>query len=436
MLYYMGALRKSRSESGNLAARVRVEAGVMNKFLLTALGVAAAIAAPLTAATASADEVLAPVAPSQIAWGAANNNLQLGVRFDGNLRLYRRGETAKFALVARNTGKKSVNFKYRSPLFPVPFVTDEKGETRVNSLKSPPPLGYPVSEATLALAPGAQREIEKTELRIGAPLKQTLFWALDGAPGKYRVGFEVSLQSLSDQINQKLGRAPLILKSGFLALEIAPLAKPVSATAPTQGAEFAARLPPGALVKAAPYNWGREVNGLQLGIRLEVPGEPIPATKPVPLGTLVRFGLAVRNVSKTPLKVNYQQWQWSISPRVTTEAGEQLSVYAQINLFGAARNGQTSLASKTLEAGEAIDFGRAWLSVGAPADKEYSDPTLTVEPGRYRVRYSYDFTPDYHPKSAVKDPATGRMMVPPKDEADVTSSEIILEVAPAKSDSK
>ena len=206
----------------------------------------------MTAATSRAEGKAAPVAKQKIAWGAVSNDLQLGVRFDAKARNYQRGETVKFDLVTRNVGKKAVKFSYLSPTFPRPFVTDEKGKTRETLLKSPPPLGYPVGDATLALASGAQRKIEKTELRIGAPAKQTLFWALDAAPGKYRVGFKVTLQSLSDQINQmkqKPGRAPLTLKSGFLALVIAPIPKGTSATAPKKGAEFAAQLPLGALVQ-------------------------------------------------------------------------------------------------------------------------------------------------------------------------------------------
>lgn len=196
--------------------------------------------------------------------------------------------------------------------------------------------------------------------------------------------------------------------------------------------EFAPTAPERAELKEENYQWGREVNGFQLGIQLQVPGQFIPATKPVPLGTLVMFGLAVRNVSKMPVKVHYDVWMWSISPRVTTEAGEQLPINAQLGLFGNARNGQVFPVTKNLDAGEAIDFGRAWLAVGPPEDKEYRDPVLNVEPGRYRVRYFYDFTPDYHRKSAVTDPKTGDKVVPRKDDEDITSSEIILEIAPAE----
>ena len=393
----------------------------MKNLWIIGLGVAAITVATI-AATSRADEVAAPVVAPQIAWGETSNGLQLGVRYDDKPRTYRRGETAPFDLIARNVGKKAVKINYYSPLFPVPFVADENGKPVTSVLKSPPPPGYPVGAKTLALAPGAQTLIQETELRIGSPIVPTLFWALDSAPGKYRVGFKVQLDAPFDS---KGKRVPLGLKSGFAPLEI-------TATAPTQGTEFAAQLPPGALVKEAPYTWGQEVNGLQLGIRLSAPGQVIPATKQVSLGTLVRFDLAMRNVSDAPLNAFYVKGQWSISPRVTHEDGSQLSLYAQADLFGAARDGQVFFVTKTLQAGESAEFGRAWLAIGAPVDKEYRDPVLTVEPGRYRVRYSYDFTPDYHRKSVVTDPETGEKRLPPKDDKDITSSEIILEVAPAK----
>lgn len=388
-------------------ARVAVEFGEMKKFSFIAVVLAIAVAT--TAATARAAEVTAPVAAQQIAWGQTVSDLQLGLRYDIPNHVYRRGETAQFDLIVRNVGKKAVNFQYFSPLFPSPFGTDEKGNTLANVLKSPPPLGYPMREATLSLAPGAQSQLEQTELRMGAPLTPTRFWALDGAPGIYNVGFSANFV-----FGPNAKRPPLRLKSGLLALQVT------------------ADSPPRAHVDQDTYTWGREVNGLQLGIRLQVPGEVILATKAVPLGTLVTFGLAVRNVSEAPLQANYIRNRWSISPRVVTEAGAPLSLYAQGVLSGAAHDGPFLRVTQTLDAGEATEFGQAWLSVGAPADKEYRDPVLSVEPGRYRVRYSYDFTPDYHRKEAAKDPKTGDMRIPPKDEADVTSSEIILEVAPAQ----
>ncbi len=180
--------------------------------------VVAVSALPTTAATASADEVGAPVINKQIVWGETSNGLQLGLRFDIPNHVYRRGETAQFDLIARNVGKKAVNFKYYSPLFPVAFVTDKNGKPVTNFLKSPPPLGFPVGLKTLALAPGAQTIIAQTELRIGSPIVPTLFWALDAPPGQYRVSFVVQLDAPFEKKNK---RAPILLQSGFTFIGIA-----------------------------------------------------------------------------------------------------------------------------------------------------------------------------------------------------------------------
>lgn len=408
--------------------RALVEPGVMKNLWILAVGVAV-VAAPLTAATARADETVAPVIKQKIAWGETSNDLQLGVRFAAKPRTYRRGETARFDLVARNVGITKLNFNYYSPISPTPTATDESGKILPGVLKSPPPTNFPLSLKTLSLAPGEQREIEKTELRIGAPLKQTLFWALDAAPGQYRVSFRARFRFASQKENTALD-----LQSGFAPVEIAPLA-----SAPTQSAEFAAQLPPGALVKEAPYTWGRENNGLQLGIRLVVPGEIIPATKPVPLGTLVMFDLAVRNLSEQPIEIRYSRDMWSQSPSVTDEVGQPLSLNAQAALFGAARGGPVSTVTKILAPREMLQFDSESLAVGVPEDKEYRDPVLAVEPGVYRVSYNYVFDLE----TAISSRADGLKnlvqferdkpeQLRPNYKYDLTSGEVWLEVAPAK----
>ena len=412
--------------------RALVEPGVMKNFWIIAV-VVAAVAAPLTAATSRADEVAAPVAAQQIAWGEASNGLQLGVRFAAKPRTYRRGETARFDLVVRNVGKTKLNFNYYAPLFPTPTATDENGETLTDVLKSPPPTNLPLSLKTLSLAPGEQKEIEKTELRIGAPLKQTLLWALDAAPGQYRVSFGVGFIFSSER-----KRAPLRLKSGFAPIEIGPNVTALPATEKNQGAEFAAQLPPGAILNAMPYQWGRENNGLQLGIRLEVPGEPIPATKPVPLGTIVAFAMAVRNIGERPIEIQYSEGLWSQSPSVTDEAGGPLSFNAQAALFGAARGGQVFTVTKILAPQEMLEFNRESLAVGVPKG-DFSDPVLAVEPGVYRVSYNYAFDPETAISSRVdgwKKPVQFERDKPeqlrPNYKYDLTSGEVWLEVAPAR----
>ena len=290
----------------------------MRNIWLVAIALIGAVAA--SAATARAAEFVAPVGATptaQIAWGEAAGDLQLGVRFNDKFRDHHVSETAIFRLVLRNVGQKNRSFTTISPLFSEPFGTDEKEEPLTKVLKAPlPPVSYRFGNYTRSLAPGELREIDDAELRIGPSTNEQRYWALDGAPGNYRVGFSANFA-----LGQNAEGAPLKLKSGLLALKL-------TADAPPRSRFY---------LSEDTYTWGREVNGLQLGIRLEAPGQVIPATKPVPLGTLVTFGLAVRNASKVPLKVNWIQDRWSISPRVTTETGEQLSLYAQAELFGGAR---------------------------------------------------------------------------------------------------
>ena len=201
-----------------------------------------------------------------------------------------------------------------------------------------------------------------------------------------------------------------------------------SATA--RAAEVAAESPPGAQVEALQYRWGRELNGLQIGIQMPVPGEVMSATKPVPLGTVVTFVLAVRNTGKAPRTIEFSRWMWSDNPRVTDEAGQPLGLHAQAKLFGAARNGQSFQISKTLAPAEIAEFKRNVLAIGVPDDK-FKDPVLDVAPGKYRVRYFHDFDPDYHQKAVVTDPKTGEKSQLRKNDEDVNSAEILIEIAPA-----
>ena len=379
----------------------------MKILALLALAVLAGAYAPARAGEVAA-LVVVPVVAQPIAWGQAENNLQLGVRFDDKFRDHRVGETAMFALVVRNLGTKTLSFSYITPLFSEPFGTDEKGNPLTESLKAPPPpLNYRFGEITRSLAPGAQFEVDQAELRIGAPIDGPRYWAFDGAPGSYRVGFSANFA-----LGQNAKSAPMNLKSGLLPLQ-------VTADAPPRSRFY---------LSEKTYIWGREVNGLQLGMRLEAPGQNFPAVEPVPLGTVVSFSLAVRNISQVPREIRYWRTGWSPAPRVFDEAGRPLFY----NLLDPARSGPVFPVTQTLAPGEGVAFESARLSIGAPDDKEYSDPVLSAPPGKYRVRYAYDFTPDYHQKAVVTDPKTGEKTQPAKDENDVPWVEITIEIAPAQ----
>ena len=188
----------------------------MKRPWLLAITLSGAVAA--SAVMARSDEVAAPVADKQIVWGQTANGLQMGLRFDVPNHVYRRGETARFDLIARNVGQKAVNFRYYSPIFPFPAVTGENGKPLKSAMKSPPPPGYPVGLATLALAPGAQTVVAQANLRLGSPIAPTLFWALDAPPGNYRVSF---VAQLNPPFDSKGKRAPIALKSGFACIGIA-----------------------------------------------------------------------------------------------------------------------------------------------------------------------------------------------------------------------
>lgn len=320
-------------------------------------------------------QTTAPVVRQKIVWGAKSGDLQLGVRPKANAQSYFRGEDAPFDLVLRNTGKAALKLEYFAPLFPVPTITDDNGKPLPGVLKSPPPLGYPLSLATLALAPGQARQISETRLDIGLPPTPTLFWTLDAAPGQYRVSFGVSLRFRQDAAKEK--RSPLALQSGFVPLEIAP----------PRAVEFAAELPAGAQIKRELPTWGRETDGLQLGISLDY------LTRPYRIGEEAAFTLSVRNNRATPVKLSFFKPDWVVVPTVTKGNGEALTLSQQAFLFGPAMNIPVSSVTKEIAPGQTVEVASARLTIGPPA-KDESNPALDVAPGRYNVSYDYAFQAD------------------------------------------
>ena len=365
-------------------------------------------------------------------WGEAKNGLQLGVSIvslNVDDQPYASGAVAYFSLILRNVGDEALEVPYsRFRWSAMPNVRDANGKPVMVGMgaQSGPPV-----EGSEILAPGAEFKVDRSRISIGPPEDKEHWYGdpvLNDTLGHYKVSFDFH----SGRMRTKgLPEAKLWtgeLKSGEVALEIAPVL-----TAPAiaeRGVEFAAQLPPGAQLKAPVYGWGRELNGLQLGIQMQVPGELIPATKPVPLGTIVRFVLAVRNTGKTPRKIEVVSSMWSNSPRVTTEAGAPLSLHAQAQLFGAARGGQVFSVTKTLAPGEITEFEDNSLAIGRPATP-WNDPVLAVAPGKYRVRYFHDFAPEFRSKPLLPNP-DNLPFVNIKSDEDMNSAEMTIEVAPAQ----
>ena len=351
-------------------------------------------------------------------WGREVEGLQLGISLDYLNRPYRIGEVAAVTLSVRNNRKTAVALTTSKPdWLIVPTVVRENGAAlpfSQQALLVGPGYNIGVYSVTQQAAPGQTVEVAKARLTIGPPGKDESNPALNVEPGRYKLSYNYPFQPPPP--NQKNATSPWsgVLESGQITLEVA-----------ASDTTTITKSPAVVHVDEKFYQWGREVNGLQLGAQMQVPGEVIPATKPVPLGTVVTFALAVRNVGQTPREIKYWRSGWSITPRVFDEAGQPMFY----NLLDPARGGPVFPITRTLAPGESVEFDRAQLAIGLP-DKKFGDPTLTAPPGKYRVRYAYDFTPEYRRKAVVTDPVTGEKTQPAKDENDVPWAEVTLEVAP------
>jgi hypothetical protein len=181
-------------------------------------------------------------------------------------------------------------------------------------------------------------------------------------------------------------------------------------------AELSPELPAGAQVKREEPSWGKEVNGLQLGISLDF------LNRPYRIGEVAAFTFTVRNVGKRPIKLTYYKPDWSISPSVVDEKGKQLSLQQQALLFGPAYNIPVYSVTTIVAPKKTLEVARAWLTVGPPA-KDEQNPVLDVVPGKYQVSYSYGFSQDSNEnKSASLKSWVGRL----------SSGKAILQVASVK----
>jgi hypothetical protein len=181
-------------------------------------------------------------------------------------------------------------------------------------------------------------------------------------------------------------------------------------------AESSPELPTGAQVKREKPSWGKDVNGLQLGITLDF------LNRPYHIGEVAAFTITVRNVGKRPVKLTYYKPDWSIKPNIVDQKGKQLSLEQQGLLIGPAYNIPVYPVTAVVAPKKSLEVARAWLTIGSPA-KDERNPALDVAPGKYQVSYDYGFSQESNEnKSALLKSWVGRL----------SSGKVTLKVAPAK----
>jgi hypothetical protein len=124
--------------------------------------------------------------------------------------------------------------------------------------------------------------------------------------------------------------------------------------------------------------WGEAVDGLKAGIGFR-PGDKHSYQE----GQSVTLVVYLRNVSGRRTTVSiietlFEEWL----PLVEDQRGTKQTVVA-----GPRNLGEVSIVKRTLEAGETIRLGTAWLLIEKPGWKgPAAGPTLLAPPGTYRIR--------------------------------------------------
>jgi hypothetical protein len=128
--------------------------------------------------------------------------------------------------------------------------------------------------------------------------------------------------------------------------------------------------------------WGKEVDGLQVGLSL-LPED----THPVRIGEKARFAVKVRNVGKADVKVTHGLLR-EYPPEVSTAGGGKVSVFMPTPLGFKVR-----LQERTIKPREVIVLYGPDVAVQPEAlmrlqgIMRVDTPTICVDPGKYKIAY-------------------------------------------------
>jgi RNA polymerase sigma factor (sigma-70 family) len=357
--------------------------GVMKAMLFTKLktvlavmlilGFTAAGATVLTSRTAAGQEDKQPLAEKPVAtsakqepekkeeefaWGKEVNGLQLGLAFaPADKIVYRPGEEIQCEVRVRNVSKAPITISNMIDASE-PEITDAKGEKVHVAM---PPLNlFIVIPNEQVLKPGETVALYPRKVAVErVPEGKADPNALFGTPtirvpaGKYKIGISEFVQS------------KLKLSTGIVEFEVTDKNAKES---PEKKEGFTA--------------WGKEVNGLQLGLAL-VPADKI-AYRP---GEEIQCEVRVRNVSKAPITISYMFDE--SEPEITDAKGEKVHVamppfsdYTVIPTEEVLKPGETVALYPRKVAVERVPEGKA------DPNALFGTPTIRVPAGKYKIGLS------------------------------------------------
>lgn len=322
----------------------------------------------------SAEKPMTPAAKQPMtAWGEPVGGLQAGLSVRPDRKVYYYGETVTLVVRVRNISKQPVKLKYIGQfLVEKPPTVTESGKA-ISQLRIDVPGSHAPVEVTLQ--PGKEIELDS---RLGGGGGGV------GAPGFRYVLLPADNESGASQEH------PLFVPTGKVALryeqvignsssgrmELDPVLTKLSTGKLELQVQDAKKREPGTA-------WGKQVDGLQAGIRLRAidvlnaanQWEARPPAGEIPQGGDLRFVVLVRNVSKEEVQLRYTQPSgWPCS-----EDGRDLK------FSPAYIGGKPIWYEKTLKSGETWEVAQLNITTRKPMPTESYSGLRLLRLGTFRV---------------------------------------------------
>jgi hypothetical protein len=320
--------------------------------------------------------------PTSTAWGPSEDGLQTGIRLLGNRHRFRRGEVLPLRLLVRNTGREQRQLDFWGPTA-WNFRLENAREIAIRATGEQ--TGY-AHLGLLPLPPG-----DETELPGAGPavILRDAAWKGDEtdfsiptlrlSPGTYRIRAPRPFRGHGK--GSELRRD--LLPTGSLEIEILP-------EPPAESRD----------VDLYRIAWGQAGEGLQAGLALNSPAEPLHVDE------TATFNLYLRNRGKVPATLEHTRLRdLDYVPTVGDAAGQPVSVH---HIWV---SGLLDRMERTLKPAARMLIAHPQLEARAEnAEPLGLVPAFLAAPGPYRVRQSFFYQPPDQ-RSASRHLESGELQV-------------------------
>jgi RNA polymerase sigma factor (sigma-70 family) len=280
-----------------------------------------------------------PETKDTIAWGKEVDGLQIGLVADAST--YRQGETAKFAVKLRNVGKAEATITYSVLKESPPQVTTADGGKVSVYMPAPfdnfaPPIKRTIKPGETIPLYNAEVAVESEALARLKGIMRVTTPTICVEPGKLKIAYSGMIKS-----HPKLA-------TGTVEFEVK--AAKVSAT-----------------------SWGKEVDGVQVGIKL---GED----RVYKVGETLTLIVRLRNNGKKDVPFRYYAEYFQKNPPLITDADGKAVKIKERNIWGIIEN-------SSVAPGKEVDLCILPLDLRPEADRKKGEPWTLYGTGKFHIQY-------------------------------------------------